>query len=151
MVWLAGLHGLTVREERGRFICKAQATVKHRESSLWFLCLFYLYEETQCTNTIIFIPFLARIPNLLQMPFTAAATLLLSPSISISFHSSLFFLLKGPSLCCPMQQDQNRSQAEKPAALSVMFHGTVSPGSCSSSTGWFSNLFDTSAKTFLRD
>lgn len=36
------------------------------------------------------------------------------------------------SLCCQIRQDQERSPAEKPAALSVMLvHGTVSPGSCS--------------------
>ena len=54
------------------------------------------------------------------------------------------------SLCCQTWQDQHRSRAEKTAAFSVMMvHGRASPGSCSSSTGWFPNCLDTWVKTFL--
>lgn len=77
-------------------------------------------------------------------PFIPFLSAIVSPTILWALPTT------SSSPCCQIQQDQNRSHAEKPTALSVVLvHGTGSPGSCSSSTGWFSDFSDTWSKTFL--
>lgn len=139
--WLLG--------ERETFICKVQPTIKWREKRSLIFTL-YLSEERLCTNTIIFMTSLAGISNL-----HSCCCLLTFSLYKHSLHSSLFSLIMGllpcselypppSSLCCQIWQDQCRSQAEKPDALSVVFvHVLVTSGSCSSSTGWFSYSLNT--------